>query len=93
MIKAIPQENLLEKAREKHDGVNEMAYRQAEQEYFEAHKQIAALEEQAIKALTWENSLNISIVNSMMPKYRGKMEQAQRRMEEAKAKINPVEIH
>ena len=54
----------------------------------EAHKQIAALEEQAIKALTGENSLDISIVNSMMPKHREKMEQAQRRMEEAKAKMD-----
>ena len=65
-----------------------MAYRQAEQDYFEAHKQIAALEERAIKALTGENSLDISIVNSMMPKHREKMEQAQRRMEEAKAKMD-----
>lgn len=87
VIKAIPQEDLLDKAREKHDGVNEMAYRQAEQDYFEAHKQITALEERAIKALTGENSLDISIVNSMMPKYREKMEQAQRRMEDAKAKM------
>ena len=57
-------------------------------QYFEAHKQITALEEQAIKALTGENSLDISIVNSMMPKHREKMEQAQRRMEEAKAKMD-----
>ena len=63
------------------------SYRQAEQDYFEAHKQITALEERAIKALTGENSLDISIVNSMMPKYREKMEQAQRRMEDAKAKM------
>ena len=88
VIKAIPQEDLLEKARDKHDGVNEVAYRQAEQDYFEAHKQITALEEQAIKALTGENSLDISIVNSMMPKYKEKMEQAQRRMEDAKAKMD-----
>jgi len=51
-------------------------------------QQITALEEQAIKALTGENSLDISIVNSMMPKYREKMEQAQRRMEEAKGKMD-----
>ena len=87
VIRTIPQEDLLDKAREKHDGVNEVAYRQAEQDYFEAHKQITALEEQAIKALTGENSLDISIVNSMMPKYKEKMEQAQRHMEDAKAKM------
>ena len=87
VIKAIPQKDLLERAREKHASDNEVAYRQAEQDYFEAHKQITALEEQAIKALTGENSLDISIVNSMIPKYKEKMEQAQRRMEDAKAKM------
>lgn len=87
VIRDLPREDLLEKAKEKHDSVNAVAYRQAEQDYFEAHKQITALEEQAIKSLTGENSLDISIVNSMMPKYKEKMEQAQRRMEDAKAKM------
>ena len=87
VIKDLPREDLLEKAKEKHDSVNAVAYRQAEQDYFEAHKQITALEEQAIKSLTGENSLDISIVNSMMPKYKEKMEQAQRLMDDAKAKM------
>ena len=55
---------------------------------FTEEEVFAALEEQAIKALTGENSLDISIVNSMMPKHREKVEQAQRRMEEAKAKMD-----
>jgi hypothetical protein len=75
------------KAQENHDGVNEAVYRRAEQEYFEAHKQIDALEDQVIKALTGENSLDISIVNTMMPKYKEKMELALKHMEEAKAKM------
>ena len=84
MIRGIPKESLLKKAREKHNSVCEVAYRQAEKEYFNAHKQITALEEQAIKALTGESSLDISIVNSMIPKYKEKMEEAKKRMEESK---------
>ena len=90
VIRTIPQEDLLDKAREKHDGVNEVAYRQAEQDYFEAHKQITALEEQAIKALTGENSLDISIVNSMMPKYKEKMEQEKEQSKEARREIGEL---
>ena len=87
VIKNTPNEVLMEQARENHDGVNEAVYRRAEQEYLEANKQISALEDQVVKALTGENSLDISIVNTMMPKYREKMELAQQRMEEAKAKM------
>ena len=51
------------------------------------HKQMNALEDQAMKFLTGENTVDISIVNSMMPKYKEKLETAQRRMEEAKARM------
>ena len=40
-----------------------------------------------MKFLTGENTVDISIVNAMMPKYKEKLETAQRRMEEAKAKM------
>jgi hypothetical protein len=49
---------LLGKAKEKHVSINEVAYKQAEADYFEAHKQIEALEEQTIKYLTGENTAN-----------------------------------
>lgn len=87
LIKNIPAEQLKEKARSKHDNIQAIAFKQAEKDFFEAHKQVSALEEQAIKALTGENSLDISIVNSMIPKYREKMEQAQKRMDEAKTRM------
>ena len=51
---------LLEKAKVKHVSVNEVAYKQAEADYFEAHKQIEALEEQTIKNLTGENTANFN---------------------------------
>ena len=87
LIKNVPEEKLMEKARSKHEDIHVIAFKQAEKDFSEAHKQISALEEQAIKALTGENSLDISIVNSMMPKYREKMDQAQKRMEEAKTRM------
>lgn len=60
---------------------------QAEKDFFGIHKQMNALEDQAMKFLTGENTVDISIVNSMMPKYKEKLETAQRRMEEAKARM------
>ena len=45
------------------------------------------MEEQAVKALTGENVLDISIVNTMMPKYRERMKTAQEQMDEARAKM------
>ena len=65
-----------------------IAHKQAEQDFFEAHKQITALEEQAMKYLTGENSLDIAIVNAMMPKYKEKLHNAQMRMEDAKRKMD-----
>ena len=65
----------------------EVAYKQAEKDFLEVHKQMNALEDQTMKFLTGENTVDISIVNAMMPKYKEKLEAAQRRMEEAKAKM------
>ena len=87
IIKQKPEAALLEKAKENHGDVYEVAYKQAEKDFFEAHKQMNALEDQAMKFLTGENTVDISIVNAMMPKYKEKLETAQRRMEEAKAKM------
>ena len=64
-----------------------MAYKQAEKDFFEAHKQMNALEDQTMKFLTGDNTVDISIVNAMMPKYKEKLETAQCRMEKAKAKM------
>ena len=40
-----------------------------------------------MKFLTGDNTVDISIVNAMMPKYKEKLETAQCRMEKAKAKM------
>ena len=86
-IKQKPEAALLARAREAHGGMHEVAYKQAEQDFREAQKQIVALEDQTIKYLTGENSVDINIVNGMMPKYREKLQNAQERMEEARTKM------
>lgn len=86
-IKSKPEAALLEKAKECTAGVNEIAYRQAEADFFEAHKQITALEDQTMKFLTGENTVDISIINAMMPKYKEKLAHAQKRMDETRDKM------
>ena len=58
-----------------------------EADFQQAYKEITALEEQTIKALTGENSIDVSIINAMMPKYKEKRDAAQRRLEEANANM------
>lgn len=87
-IKEVPSAELLNSVCEHNTSVYQVAYKKAEADYQEAHRQIAALEEQTVKALTGENSIDISIINSMMPKYQAKFEKAKADMETAKVKLN-----
>ena len=50
-----------------------------------------ALEDQAIKALTGENQLDLEIVNSMLVKHRAKMEAALTAMQEAEDRLQAEE--
>ena len=83
-IKATPSEELLNASLQRNISIYQVAFRQAEADFQQAQKEITALEEQTIKALTGENSIDVSIINSMMPKYREKRDAAQQRMKEAK---------
>ena len=87
IIRHAPQEKLLSSAKQNHIDMYEVTYKQAEKDFFEAGRQIAALEEQTMKYLTGENTVDITIVNAMMPKYREKLKAAKTRMEEAKAQL------
>lgn len=49
------------------------------------------MEDQAIKALTGENQLDLGIVNSMLVKHKAKMETALVAMEDAESQINAAE--
>ncbi len=50
-------------------------------------KQITALEDQTMKYLTGENTVDINIINAMMPKYKEKLANAQKQMDDAKTKM------
>ena len=64
-----------------------VAYKQAEKDFQNAQKQVTALEEEAVKALTGESQLDLSVVNSMLVKHRAKLETAQRAMEDARTRM------
>ena len=64
-----------------------IAYSQAEKEFENTQKQVAALEEETVKALTGESQLDLSVVNQMLLKHRAKLEAAQKTMEDAKTRM------
>ena len=63
--------------------VYEVAFKQAQKDFENTQKQVTALEEEAVKALTRESQLDLSIVNQMLLKHRAKLEASQTAMEEA----------
>ena len=64
-----------------------VALKQAQKDFENAQKQITALEEEAVKALTGESQLDLSIVNSMLIKHRAKLEAADAAMKEAQSRM------
>jgi DNA invertase Pin-like site-specific DNA recombinase len=86
-IRSEPKENLLALAGARNDEANRVAFRQAEKEFENTQKQVAALEEEAVKALTGESQLDLAIINQMLIKHRAKLEAAQRAMDDAKARM------
>ncbi len=46
------------------------------------------MEDQAIKALTGDNQLDLDVVNSMLVKHKAKMETALAAMEDAESRMN-----
>ena len=55
----------------------ETAYNQAVKDFEKTQKQVNALEEEAVKALTGESQLDLKVVNAMLLKHREKLEAAQ----------------
>ena len=67
--------------------MNGSLYKQAQKDFENAQKQVTALEEEAVKALTGESQLDLSIVNQMLLKHRAKLEASQTAMEEAQTRM------
>ena len=86
-LQAVPKERLVELASARNEETNKVAYKQAQKDFENAQKQVATLEEEAVKALTGESQLDLSIVNQMLQKHRAKLEASQKAMEEAQTRM------
>lgn len=79
-IQGVPREDMVEVSCARSAETYKTAYRQAEKEFENSQNQVAALEEEAVKALTGESQLDLSVVNSMLLKHRARLEAAQQDM-------------
>ena len=86
-LEAVPKERLVELASARNEETYKVAYKQAQKDFENTQKQVTALEEEAVKALTGESQLDLSIVNQMLLKHRAKLEASQRAMEEAQTRM------
>ena len=82
-----PREELLDVASARNTEMYQVAYDQAGKDFENAQKQVSALEEEAVKALTGESQLDLSVVNAMLVKHRTRLETAQQAMVDAQAKL------
>ncbi len=71
-ISIIPREDLITLAGTREVKMAEAAYKQAVSEFNDAQRQVDALEAEALKALTGENQLDLSVVNSMLMKQKAR---------------------
>ena len=90
-IRSQPRSDILKAASKSRCAVYRQAYKQAEADFKKAHTEMTALEEEAMKALTGEARLDVSLINSMLPKYKAKLDAAQAQMEEAQQKLTEEE--
>ena len=86
-IESVPGERLMELASARNEETYKVAFKQAQKDFENAEKQVTALEEEAVKALTGESQLDLSVVNSMLVKHRAKPEVAHTAMEEARTRM------
>lgn len=85
------EKELLKAATGRQDDFNRTVYQQAEKKFQNASRQVTALEEEAVKALTGESQLDLSVVNEMLLKHKARLAGARQTMEEARQKIEESE--
>ena len=83
----IPTDQLVERACSRNAEMLQVAYRQAVSEFEKTQKQVSALETEAVKALTGENQLDLSVVNSMLMKQKARLDAAAKAKEETKVQL------
>lgn len=76
-VRRIPQEAQLKAAMRREENTQAKALKDAEAAIEKAAKAVAALEEEAVKALTGENRLDLDIINQLMSKQQATLKRAQ----------------
>lgn len=71
-LEAVPKERLVELASARNEETYKVAYKQAQKDFENAQKQVTALEEEAVKALTGESQLDLKYRQSNAPEAPGK---------------------
>ena len=77
----------MEIASARNEETYKVAFKQAQKDFENAQKQVTALEEEAVRALTGESQLDLSVVNTMLIKHRVKLEAADAAMKEAQSRM------
>ncbi len=88
---SVPAEQLVANACDRKAEVLQVAYRQAVNDFEKTQKQVSALEAEAVKALTGESQLDLTVVNGMLLKLRAQLDKDSAAVEEARAKVEADE--
>ena len=82
-IRRLPEDAQVKAAMRREENTQAKALKDAEAAIEKASKAVAVLEDEAVKALTGEARLDLSIINQLMPKQKAALEQARLRLHEA----------
>ena len=83
----IPADQMIRNACSRNNEILKAAYKQAVNGFEKTQKQVSALETEAVKALTGESQLDLSVVNGMLLRLRSQLDAESRLVEEAKARM------
>lgn len=86
-LKQKPRADLLEKANRLACSVIKRAYDEAEADYEQAHRELTALEEEAMKAILGTSKVSAEAINNMLPKYQVKLDGAKAHLDDVEAKL------
>lgn len=75
-IRCIPQEKQVKAAMRREESTQAKALKDAEAAIEKAAKAVAALEDEAVKALTGEGRIDLNIINQILPKQKAALDQA-----------------
>ncbi len=84
----IPANELVEQACSRNADLLQVAYKQALSDFEKTQKQVNALETEAVKALTGESQLDLSVVNGMLLRLKAQLAEESKAVDEARAKLD-----